>query len=133
MNEEALIWQNKAAEAEQKRVAAQNKMTQLQVQCDQLKRALDEAKQFVLYHLHKQQLEDKQAEERGLPVPTREKYPTHAIRALDYMMSVSYTASQTGFQKSNPPDEPETDDWYYDGKKLHWYYLGRWHEERQDE
>lgn len=124
MNEEALIWQNKAAEAEQKRQALQNKINQLDVQGGHMVKALEEARQFLDHP---------------------ERYKDREKAALRNMISAAigmYRAQRVevseplrGFQlfAQDPPEEPETDSWYWDGKNINWFYLGKWHEGRTDE
>ena len=34
--------------------------------------------------------------------------------------------------RTEPPDDPKTNDHYFDGQTHYWFYLGNWHEERKD-
>lgn len=123
MDKDVLMAQNRAAEAEQKRVAAENKVNMLTRQAGQMAIALEEAKQFIA---------------------NPEKYKPNEIAALNNMIKSAAAVFQSqgiqvsepirGFQifTSDPPEEPQTDDWYFDGKHFHWYYLGRWHKERTE-
>lgn len=123
MDKEVLIWQNKAAEAEQKRASAQNKANMLNGQAAQMAKALEECRMFI--------------DNPG-------KYKDNEVAALKGMVNAAaavyrsqqYQVSEPlrGHQvfASDPPENPKTDDWYYDGKHFHWFYKRGWHKERTE-
>lgn len=124
MDREVLIAQNKAAEAEAKRVSAMNKLNMLDRQAGEMVMALREA---LLYIGGTRDYKDSEvAALKNMIKAAMAVYTSNAMVVSD---------APVGFQlfAQDPPEDPQTDDWYWDGKNLHWYYLGRWHRERLDE
>ena len=125
MNKDVLIAQNKAAEAERARQSAENKLNQLDMQAGQMVKALEEARQYI-----ERKREYKDNELAALKNQIRYAMGVYRSQKIEPRQ---ITGKGLELFASDPPEDPQTDDWYYDGKYLNWYYLGRWHRERIDE
>ena len=140
-DKELLMWKNRAGEAEQKRIAAENRANKLSAKLDTARKALGEGI-IILSKLAKADIYDGM----GFLGDDKHKFSksefTHAKNMLSGARSNIEPKMELGvalkkgkeIKPSAPPPKPKTNDWYMDEEgNLHFYYLGRWHKGRKDE
>lgn len=136
-DKELLMWKGKAAEAEQKRVAAENRAMKLSGQLDSARKALGEAA-AIFAKLTKADIYDNKGYLTGRE--GRFKFAKTEFVYAKNMMSGARANIEPGMEigvtlkkneeikATDPPPNPKTDDWFMDRNNvLHWYYLGKWH------
>lgn len=134
-DKELLSWKNRAGEAEQKRVAAENRALKLSAKLDIARRALNEGIS-ILTKLIKADIYNNM----GFLGDDRNKFSrsefVHAKNLLSGAVAGVEPTMELGvslkrheeIKATEAPPNPKTDDWFMDKNQvLHWYYLGRWH------
>lgn len=140
-DKEVLSWKNRAAEAESKRVAAENRLAKLERTLDAARKALGEAQaifhKFVAYDFYRQGVlrsnDDKVLLKKSEFIHA-ENMMRQARAGIAPMPTVGEVYKKLPDVNTNIPDSPQTNDYYMDEEgNLHWFYLGKWHKGRERE